>query len=125
MNFVNVTVEEKDGKVSVNEGTFSLEVTDAQAKILKPYVGKEVTFGIRPEDVTFTDKAEEGKTINGHVSVVEPLGAETHVYVATSTSKVIGRINGTVVPEVDTPIALVPNMERAKFFDNETELTIR
>ena len=69
--------------------------------------------------------SEAGKTIDGHVSVVEPLGAETHVYVATSTAKVIGKIDGTVIPAVDTKISLIPNMEKAKFFDAETELAIR
>ena len=125
MNFINTKVEAQGDKILVNEGTFKLEVTPAQAKFLKPYVGKNVTFGIRPEDVEFTHTPEAGKTIDGHVSVVEPLGAETHVYVATSTAKVIGKIDGTVIPAVDTKISLIPNMEKAKFFDAETELAIR
>ena len=125
MNFINTKVEAQGDKILVNEGTFKLEVTPAQAKFLKPYVGKNVTFGIRPEDVEFTHTPEAGKTIDGHVSVVEPLGAETHVYVATSTAKVIGKIDGTVIPAVDTKISLIPNMDKAKFFDAETELAIR
>ncbi len=125
MNFINTKVEAQGDKILVNEGTFKLEVTPAQAKFLKPYVGKNVTFGIRPEDVEFTHTPVAGKTIDGHVSVVEPLGAETHVYVATSTAKVIGKIDGTVIPAVDTKISLIPNMDKAKFFDAETELAIR
>jgi len=125
MNFINTKVEAKGEDIVVNEGTFSLKVTPAQAKVLKPYVGKQVTFGIRPEDVEFTHTPEAGKTIDGHVSVVEPLGAETHVYIQTSTAKVIGKIDGTVIPPVDSKISLIPNMEKAKFFDAETELAIR
>ena len=125
MNFVTVTVKEAAGKIFVDEGTFTLDVTDAQAKALKPYVGKQVTFGIRPEDVEFTHSPEAGKTIDGHVSVVEPLGAETHVYIATSTAKVIGKIDGTVIPAIDEKISLIPDMEKAKFFDIDTELAIR
>ena len=59
MNFVTVTVKEAAGKIFVDEGTFTLDVTDAQAKALKPYVGKQVTFGIRPEDVEFTHSPEK------------------------------------------------------------------
>ena len=125
MNFINVAVKEKDGAIVVDEGKFFINVTDAQAKLLKPYVGKTVTFGIRPEDVEFTHDKKAGVTIDGHVSVVEPLGAETHVYVSTDTAKVIGKIDGAVVPAVDTEISLIPNMDKAKFFDNETELVIR
>ena len=125
MNFVTVTVKEAGGRILVDEGTFTLYVTDDQAKVLRPYLGKQVTFGIRPEDVEFTHTPEAGKTIDGHVSVVEPLGAETHVYVATSTAKVIGKIDGTVIPAVESKISLIPNMEKAKFFDIDTELAIR
>ena len=125
MNFVTVTVKEAGGRILVDEGTFTLYVTDDQAKVLRPYLGKQVTFGIRPEDVEFTHTPEAGKTIDGHVSVVEPLGAETHVYVATSTAKVIGKIDGTVIPDVESKISLIPNMEKAKFFDIDTELAIR
>lgn len=125
MNFITTKVEAKGDDIFVNEGTFSLKVLPSQAKILKPYVGKEVTFGIRPEDVEFTHKPEAGVTIDGHVSVVEPLGSETHVYVATSKAKVIGKIDPSVIPSVDEKISLIPNLEKAKFFDIETENAIR
>ena len=125
MNFINVSVKEKDGAVVVDEGKFFIKVNEEQAKLLKPYVGKTVTFGIRPEDVEFTHTKVAGVTIDGHVSVVEPLGAETHVYVSTDSAKVIGKIDGAVVPAVDDVISLIPNMAKAKFFDNETELVIR
>ena len=46
MNFLNVKIGEKGGKIIADEGTFELTVTDDQAKILKNYVGKEVFFGI-------------------------------------------------------------------------------
>ena len=95
------------------------------SRIEKGVTGKQVTFGIRPEDVEFTHTSERGKTIDGHVSVVEPLGAETHVYIATSTARVIGKIDGTVIPAIDEKISLIPNMDKAKFFDVETELAIR
>jgi len=125
MNFLNTVVEAQGDDIYVNEGTFKIKVLPAQAKLLKAYVGKEVTFGIRPEDVEFTHKPEDGKTINGHVSVVEPLGSETHVYVSTSKAKVIGKIDPSVIPTVDEKISLIPNLEKARFFDAETELAIR
>jgi multiple sugar transport system ATP-binding protein len=56
---------------------------------------------------------------------VEPLGSETHVYVATSKSQVIGKILPSLVPAPDTKISLVPDMPKAKFFDLETEQVIK
>ena len=125
MNFMVCDVMEEGDAIYVHEGDFRLKVTDAQAKILKPYVGKQVTFGIRPEDVAYEQASVDGKTIDGTVSVVEPLGAETHVFVATSKNQITGKIEPSVVVKVGEKVSLAPNMEKAKFFDLQTELAIR
>ncbi|MDC7229080.1 MAG: sn-glycerol-3-phosphate ABC transporter ATP-binding protein UgpC [Sphaerochaetaceae bacterium] len=124
MNFLETAIEADGDDIYANEGTFRLKVTAEQKKFLTPYVGKSVTFGIRPEDVTFSNTAKDGETINGTVSVVEPLGSETHVYTSTSKSQVIGKIEPTLVPTPDTKIFLIPDMAKAKFFDLETEQVI-
>ncbi len=125
MNFLEVAIEAQGDNLYANEGTFRLKLNDAQKKMLKPYVGKSVTFGIRPEDVRFSHTPVDGETIDGVVSVVEPLGSETHVYVATSKNQVIGKIEPGVTIDVDQKISLIPDMSKAKFFDLETELAIR
>ncbi len=124
MNFIETKVEAEGEDVFVDEGTFRLKVTAEQAKALKGYVGKSVTFGIRPEDVQYSEKAVKDATITGSVSVVEPLGSETHVYVATSKAQVIGKIAPEFEVHPDDKVALTPTMEKAKFFDLESELTI-
>jgi len=48
MNFLATTVEADGSDIYVNEGTFRVKVTEEQKKLLTPYVGKSVTFGIRP-----------------------------------------------------------------------------
>ncbi len=125
MNFMECNVMEDKDDIYIHEGDFSLKVTPQQASLLKPYVGKTVTFGIRPEDVTFSAHPADGSTINGTVSVVEPLGSETHVFVSTSKNQITGKIDASSVVKVDESISLIPNMEKAKFFDTETELAIR
>ena len=124
MNFVETVVKKEGDDIYVDEGSFRIKVLPEQAKALTPYIGKSVVFGIRPEDVVFSKVPEDGKTICGHVSVVEPLGAETHVYVSTTKSQVIGRIDPQHTVAVDTKIYLIPDMLKAKFFDIETELVI-
>ncbi|MDT4761932.1 sn-glycerol-3-phosphate ABC transporter ATP-binding protein UgpC [Sphaerochaeta sp. PS] len=125
MNFLVTAIEADGNDIYANEGTFRLKVTPEQKKMLTPYVGKSVTFGIRPEDVEFSHITKDGETIDGRVSVVEPLGSETHVYVATSKSQVIGKIDPNVTPKVDTKINLIPDMAKAKFFDLDTEQVIK
>ena len=125
VNFIVVDVVKDGGKVSLKSPSFRLDVTDAQAKFLSPYVGKKVTFGIRPEDVEYSHQPQDGKTINGNVSVVEPLGSETQVYVATDNANIVGKIDPSVIPTVGEKVALIVNMEKARFFDVDTELRIR
>ena len=125
MNFIVVDVFKDNGKISLKSPSFRLDVTDAQAKFLSPYVGKKVTFGIRPEDVEYSHQPQDGKTINGNVSVVEPLGSETQVYVATDNANIVGKIDPSVIPTVGEKVALIVNMEKARFFDVDTELRIR
>ena len=125
MNFMVCDVMAEGGDVYVHEGDFRLKVTPEQAKLLKSYVGKQVTFGIRPEDVTYRPASTDGETIDGTVSVVEPLGSETHVFVSTAKNQVTGKIDPTVIIKVGEKVSLAPNMSKAKFFDLQTELAIR
>ena len=125
MNFMVCDVMKEDEDIYVHEGDFRLKVTPKQAKLLKDYVGKQVTFGIRPEDVAYEKKSVDGQTIDGKVSVVEPLGSETHVFVATAKNQITGKIDPNVTVKVGESVSLAPNMEKAKFFDLQTELAIR
>ncbi|WP_252714653.1 ABC transporter ATP-binding protein [Treponema phagedenis] len=61
MNFLSVTVIEDNGAIKVDEGSFILEPTEEHQKHLKRYVGKQVFFGIRPEDMELSQKASEKK----------------------------------------------------------------
>lgn len=125
MNFMDCDVTVEGKEVYINEGDFRIKVTPAQAKLLNPYAGKRVVFGIRPEDVSYSKEAIADTTINGSISVVEPLGSETHVFVSTAKNQITGKIDPSIVVKVNEKISLVPNLEKAKFFDIDTELAIR
>ncbi len=120
MNFLSVDVKEEGGKVIVDEGSFSFTPTAAQQEKLKAYVGKKVSFGIRPEDVTYvaTPAAENNMTLK--IVNQEPLGAETHLYLTTEKGQnMIARTTPENIHKLGDTVNFVPNMERAKFFDSE------
>lgn len=125
MNFMDVEVKKIGSEIVVDEGTFTLKPTENLAAKLQSYVGKIVTFGIRPEDVKFSHTPIEHKTINGHINVIEPLGSETHVFIETEHNSIVGKIDPSVMVKVGETCSLEPNMEKARFFDKETELAIR
>jgi len=124
MNFLTVKVTEESGKVYIDEGDFKLALPDEKAKLLKDYIGKQVVFGIRPEDLDYLEDEKKGLSIKANVGVIEPLGAEIHVYVNTENHQMIARVNPDVKLDVGKEVFLFPHFEKAVFFDLETELAI-
>ena len=58
------------------------------------------------------------------ITVKEPLGAETHLYLASQHQQVIARTFSTVEAGIGEALHCAPNMEKARFFDTETEANI-
>ena len=121
MNFMAVKVSEEGGKITIDEGNFKLVVPDEKVSLLRQYVGKEVIFGVRPEDLDYNMSAAEGTVIPTSVQVVEPLGAEIHVYVDTGSHVIIARVPPTVELNVGDSAKFTPVWKRVRFFDVETE----
>ena len=121
MNFMALTVKDENGKLSLDEGDFQLDVPTEQTELLKGYTGRQVIFGIRPEDLGYVPKEEQGKTMKTEVTVVEPLGAEIHLYITTKTHTIIAKVTPEHEFEVGKSVYLAPNMNKAIYFDVETE----
>ena len=121
MNFMTMKIVEEGGKIVGEEGNFKLALTGSLAEVAKDYVGKEIVFGIRPEDMEFSPQAADGTCIVSKIEVVEPLGAEIHIYVNTGSHQIIARIPPTARPGVGDEVRLIPDQERAILFDLETE----
>ncbi len=125
MNFLSVTVAEQDGSIVIDEGSFVLHPTQEQQAHLKKYTGKKVFFGIRPEDLTpASADGTQHNSIQLKVTVKEPLGAETHFYLASQTQQVIARTFENVEANIGDTLTFIPVMEKARYFDGETELNI-
>jgi multiple sugar transport system ATP-binding protein len=99
MNFIRGTVSGKDGAVVFKEmpgGVIELRLGDRKAAA--PYIGKEVTLGVRPEDcdVVPAGQAPSANSFQAVVDIVEPMGAETYFYIQTGEHTVISRSHATV-----------------------------
>ena len=64
----------------------------ALADKLRSYVGKELLFGVRPEDLVYSETAAPGDTVTAKVTVVEPLGSEILLYVNTEHHQIIVKL---------------------------------
>jgi multiple sugar transport system ATP-binding protein len=124
MNFLTVKVTEEGGRITLDEGSFSLIADAEHESALKNYDGKEVYLGIRPEDLIYNKNSGAANNIPLTVSVVEPLGADTTLWLATKTNTVVARTEPTYAFKVDDGVNFVPRMEKARYFDKETEIAI-
>jgi multiple sugar transport system ATP-binding protein len=128
MNFLDGTVSAENGALHWRSETngFDLVVDAAQRPALEKYVGKKVLFGIRPEDMRQNpeQKPVPGKSITANVEVVEPMGSEIYLYLAAGKNSITARVKSEQEPEVNRPYVIDLVMEKAHYFDAETELAI-
>ncbi len=122
MNFMTVKVLEEGGTVKIDEGSFKLTPAPAHQSILKPYVGKEICFGIRPEDLPAA--ADSGESLKAKVTVVEPLGADINLYATTPKHSFTARLPPHHLFKTGDDIALAPVMTKACYFDKDSELSL-
>ena len=118
MNFLTVKVLEKNGAIVCDEGSFEINPTEEQAKKLKDWVGKEITFGIRPEDFKYVEKPAAKDDMQMKITNKEPLGAETHLYLISNKGQsIIAKTTATADFRLGDTVNVVPNMAKAKFFE--------
>ena len=127
MNFFTVTF--KDGRISNGKG-LDLIVTEPQRTLLieRGYEGKELIFGIRPEDIHSEQIALEASpdsVVSSTVSVSELLGAETMLYSSVGDTEFIARVDARDYHKPGETIDLSFDMNKAHFFDKATEEVIR
>jgi len=125
MNVLKAAIKEDKGKLVADEEDFQIGLSPQLADSIRSYAGKEVLFGIRPEDLVVSDKAVEGQTFTAKVEVVEPLGAEILLYVSTTQHpSIIVRTPPHFVFHVGDPVHLKPAVDKIHFFDLETEKAV-
>jgi multiple sugar transport system ATP-binding protein len=124
MNILSANIKDENGNIIADEGSFQVTITGKDADHLRPYVGKPALFGVRPEDLVFKETEAKENNIKAKVEVVEPLGAEVHLYVSTEDHQIIVRTPPRHDFKVDEQINLTPDLSRVHFFDAETEKVI-
>ena len=124
MNFLSVRVGKEGNDITLTEeNAFKIKATPEQAEHLNKYVGKEIYFGIRPEDMIYS-QTEVPNSLPVKVTVIEPLGADIHLWLTTETQPLVARTEPHHTFKVGDQAYFTPKMEKARFFDKETELAI-
>ncbi len=128
MNFFNATMIQQDGKIFVDTKDFRVPVPEDRTAAYKPYLGKEVVFGIRPEhihDPEFPPPGIKPALVEGMIDVTELMGHEIIAYYATEHTQFLGRFDPRTKVRVGTKSNALFDMSRMHIFDKQTEKAVR
>lgn len=123
MNFLQVAVLQNG---VIEHPQFRLTVPDYWQDLLKPYEGRSLLLGIRPEHLRVSPAAT--KNIEVSVDVIEALGNDTFLTthpteISTTTIRV--RTEPTEIFRPQQTLWLGLDVENIHFFDPDTELALR
>lgn len=131
MNFIDVKIEEHGKEVyakALNADVRFL-IPGGKAAYLKEkgYLNKTVTMGVRPEDVhrekVFLNMSPDTQ-FKASVVIRELMGSEIYAYLDFKGIQLIAKFDGRNDVEPGQNLALAMDMNRAHFFNKETEESI-
>ncbi len=130
MNFLDAKVVKNGDDVDLLFGSNKIKLHDALAKAVIDggYEGKEVVFGIRPEDI-HEDQANLEKypdaVVDFTCNVVEMLGAELNIIGSVDAFDVTAKTDPRFPVKPGDTVKLAFDLRRLHIFDKETEKVIR
>ncbi|MCC9721316.1 sn-glycerol-3-phosphate ABC transporter ATP-binding protein UgpC, partial [Streptococcus agalactiae] len=127
MNFFKVKVE--NGMI-ISEDGLRIAIPEGQEKLLESrgYKGKELIFGIRPEDISSNLLVQDtypNANVEAEVLVSELLGSETMLYVKLGQTEFASRVEARDFHNPGEKVNLTFNVAKGHFFDADTEQAIR
>ncbi len=129
MNFIDGVIKRIDGKLFFDEGSFRVKLVDEMVSKVSPYENKEITFGIRPEDIydkLFVQDAPAENCLTATCEIIEPLGSEVYLHLVCPSKKhtFIAKVGGHAKPGINQDLNIVFDMGKVHFFDKNSEKAI-
>jgi ABC-type sugar transport system ATPase subunit len=121
MNFLDgALVEENGGAVFVAEGA---RVTLDRPTVAGAAASREVTLGIRPEDLRIapheSSSDDRSDVVRGKVVLVERLGGSNHVHFELGSRRLMASLGNDTLPSVDEIINLRVPRAQVHLFDRD------
>ncbi len=129
MNFINANLVQKDDGLYAEFNGESIRIPEGKAsrEEIKPYIGKEVVIGIRPEDL-HDDEAYvstcPNDIVKANVDVTEMMGAETYLYLTIAGKPFVARVNQRSTSKIGDKIDVAFDTNKLHIFDKDTELAL-
>ena len=110
--------------------TVALPVPASRVAQYQGAVGRQLTFGLRPEHITETRRssgngaAASDSDFTAILDVVEPMGMETMVFFTINGAEVCGRVEPNAAGQAGATMRLHANMEHMHLIDPATGLVL-
>jgi len=104
----------------VLDSRIAFAVPEEMAASFRPWLGREVTFGLRPEQLVWAGRDAGPGSFEIVASVVEPLGADTLVFFEIARSEMVARVSPDAARNSGDRLRLKADLRRMHLFDPAT-----
>jgi multiple sugar transport system ATP-binding protein len=128
MNFFDAVLKKDGENLFVDAGAFSVQIPVERLDVYAPHAGKEVTFGLRPEDIHDPNFAPPGivpREVQGSIEVTELMGNEIFVYMQSGDHSYVARVDPRTDFKMGDKVQVAFNMDNMHIYDKSTEQAIR
>ncbi|RDZ28362.1 ABC transporter ATP-binding protein [Lysobacter silvisoli] len=126
MNLLWGEVTEREGRLALRiaEGVeLPLQPEPALRETVRGYLGRQLTVGLRPEDMHLAQAAPE--RLPARVEAVEPVGNEAFLNLGCGGCELVVRLPPYDLPVAGDTVHLGYDAQRMHYFDPESELNLR
>ncbi len=123
MNFFNGKIRIADGKAYFDSEAFTVEIPEDRKAAYMEMNGKDVIFGIRPENIhnpEFCPPGIKEAKIEATVDVTELMGNEIFVYAIAGGTQFVARVDPRSRYTIGQKVELVLDMTNFHIFDKST-----
>jgi multiple sugar transport system ATP-binding protein len=128
MNFFPGKLRKDNGKLIVDTGDFSVAIPPKFSKPYEGHAGKDIIFGIRPEnihDANFVPPNIDSEKVAVKVDVTELMGNEIFLYLVSGKNTFVSRVDPRSQLRVGQQADVAFDMDAIHIFDTATEEAIR
>src|SRR4051812_27572700 len=125
MNFAEANVTEENGQVFVTNPGLKIKLPDEVAQRVRAHSSRDITLGIRPEDLTVAGPSDSPDlTFDAAVEVLEQLGSEIIVDTRVGDAMIVASVEPTTKVKLHDTLRLAMRPSRLHVFDQKTEAAI-
>jgi multiple sugar transport system ATP-binding protein len=121
MNMLRMRVTVDGETVAFARDGLAITAPSRLAGPLRPYAGKDVIIGIRPENIGDRPQNQHVIPLPARVDVVEPLGSEAYLYALVAGEQLIARVSADTHARPGEQITLYTDANLIHAFDPDTE----